>query len=444
MKLHVVYLMVFAVISSQASSAIQPTYFQQIDWLAQPSGVLSGTETRQQWLAYKNAGECFNHKVFAQSKVVPITEFSLTSRSFREGRHIFPSGHGNRSCLTGGPSILIQPITTVKLNAKYGERQQEIEQAAQWFFFKTSMLRYDGTTFREELLSTLYSWANANALSSGTQVSWGEKPIDYQVMNLIGALVSAFTEVINTIDTEQKEKSDKSSPIRKKGATINPFNENHQLALITGWLNGLVKKVGESRWGHRQDNKEYQKTLIALNWALLTNDEITIQAAANIFKLAIHDMRPDGSFPIDSQRGGMGLDYNSAATGNLVALAATLRESKGIDLFPYTVGERSIHSAVRFVVRSLEDPSINEIYAIPCPEGGDRWGSISEPSVYFGKWETGGGFIFKAAYLLLYASIFSETETASRINALYEVDWGYPAISEALTGNISCLFNLGL
>ena len=443
MKLHVVYLMVFAVISSQASSAIQPTYFQQIDWLAQPSGVLSGTETRQQWLAYKNAGECFNHEIFAQSKVVPITEFGRASRPFPERRHIFPSGHGNRACLTGGLSGLIQPITTVKLNEKYGERQQEIEHAAQWFFFKTSMLRYDGTTFREEILNTLYKWANANALSSGTHVSWGQKPIDYQVMVLIGALVSAFTEVI-TMDTEQKEKSDKSTPITKKGATINPFNENHQLELITGWLNGLVKDVGESRWGHRQDNKEYQKTLIGLNWALLTNDEITIQAAADVFKLAIHDMRPDGSFPIDSQRGGMGLDYNSAATGNLVTLAATLRESKSIDLFPYTVGKRSIHSAVRFVVSSLEDPSINEIYAIPCPEGGDRWGSVSEPSLYFGRWETGGGFKFRGAYLLLYASIFSDTETASKINALYEADWGYPAISEPLTGNISCLFNLGL
>ena len=46
----------------------------------------------------------------------------------------------------------------------------------------------------------------------------------------------------------------------------------------------------------------------------------------------------------------------------------------GIDLFSYNVDGRSLHNGADFVIKSIKEPSkINSIYAISCPDGGDRW-----------------------------------------------------------------------
>ncbi len=44
------------------------------------------------------------------------------------------------------------------------------------------------------------------------------------------------------------------------------------------------------------------------------------------------------------------------------------------DLFSYNVDGRSLHNGADFVIKSIKEPSkINSIYAISCPDGGDRW-----------------------------------------------------------------------
>jgi hypothetical protein len=122
-------------------------------------------------------------------------------------------------------------------------------------------------------------------------------------------------------------------------------------------------------------------------------------------------MRPDGSFPIDSQRSGMGLKYSSDSLGYLVMIAALVRANTGQDLFSYDAGGRSLHNAVDFMVKAIKNPSaVNKIYAIPCPDGGDLWGSITKPST---------GFIDMANYLAVYARLFPKSPNAKFIASKY-------------------------
>ena len=143
-------------------------------------------------------------------------------------------------------------------------------------------------------------------------------------------------------------------------------------------------------------------------------------------------MRPDGSFPIDSQRGAMGNNYTYFSTQSLTLIAALLKQKKNIDLFSYEVEGRSIHSAVEHVVQSIKDQSnTNKKYALPCFSG-DRWGSVDNPSHWFEK-AAGGA-------LSVYASIFPEKSSSIYIERKYAFEKKSLILSENGGGAPNCQF----
>ena len=160
--------------------------------------------------------------------------------------------------------------------------------------------------------------------------------------------------------------------------------DSKERKILGPWLNNLIKKVAKSKWKDRQDNKAYQTSYITLIWGLMVNDLNAVQNSIDVVKLAVHDMRPDGSFPIDTQRGGMGINYNYYSYGYLLMIASLLKDKTGIDLFSYNVDGEACHNGADFVIKSIKEPSkINSIYAISCPDGGDKFGTIEKPSTYF-------------------------------------------------------------
>ena len=130
------------------------------------------------------------------------------------------------------------------LNEEYGERQMSVDESIAWFFSATSLARHGDHQVRIKLTKGLADWAQADALKSGIHVSWKPRPVDYQIIVLIGALVTAFSEVQPDMNASER-------------------------MLIGEWLNRLVQEVGKSHWADRQDNKQYQKALI---WALTVED----------------------------------------------------------------------------------------------------------------------------------------------------------------------------
>lgn len=388
-----------------------------IDLKTPPRGVLSQADSKRLWNAYKTAGQCFRHPVFGRHPDFAVSPPTAAAAKSAVWRSPFTNVRGNAACTGHRPDFNLPPapIPVVKLDETYGERNVPVDIATDWFRDAATFVRLSGDPVaRQVLKDTLLDWARAGSLGRGIHVSWGKKPVDYQMMTAIAALVAATAEVASDLKPEDR-------------AAIGP------------WLGGLVAQASRSQWKDRQDNKEYMRTYIGLVWALMTGDRKAVDEAVNVFKLAINDMRPDGSFPVDSQRSGMGIHYNSFSAGYLVLADAALREATGEDLFSYRVDGRSGHDAAAFVVRSVQSPAeTNRIYAIGCKEGGDRFGSPDNPNLHFIR----EGLV---DYLLVYAGMYPDSDVSPwimdnmggglREALMFEGSGGAPACQFAQTGD---------
>lgn len=375
-----------AVMSSLAGAAMAAS---TIDPSVEPKGVLPPKTLQKLWDAYKTAKECFAHPTYA--KGTPLKLGVLTEKQFRatEWKSPFTAFHGTKSCTTDAGSLQIpKPIAKVTLDERYGERQEDVDRVAVWFRRLTTYHHLTGDPIAAtQLRQALLDWAKAKGLTKGIHVSWGAKPVDYQMMTAIMSMLSAAAEIAPSLSEDDR-------------------------ALIGPWLNDLVKQSAASYWKDRTDNKAYMRAYMALLWGITVGDDKAVQDAILTFKLGINDMRPDGSQPIDSQRGGMGINYNAASSSHLVMIAVALKSALGIDLFDYSVDGRSVHSAVDFIVRSLKEPAAtNLLYAIPCPGGGDRWGALDKPNTHHHE-EVAGA-------LVAYANLFPERESSKYIRAEY-------------------------
>ena len=217
-------------------------------------------------------------------------------------------------------------------------------------------------------------------------------------------------------------------------ATIAENFDAKERQILGPWMNNLINKVAKSKWKDRQDNKAYQTSYITLIWSLMVNDLNAVQNSIDVAKLAVHDMRPDGSFPIDTQRGGMGIDYNNKSYGYLLMTASLLKDKTGLDLFLYNVDGRSLHNGADFVIKSIKEPSkINSIYAISCPDGGDKFGTIEKPSTYF---------IEIATNTMVYANKFPEYVNSDFILKKYKDTFNNKYRNHLLRSEPSELFTL--
>ena len=115
-------------------------------------------------------------------------------------------------------------------------------------------------------------------------------------------------------------------------------------------------------------------------WGMLVSDERLIDQARTAYKSALFYMRPDGTFPTEVARGGMGLHYQNLATNVLVTMAAASR-SIGEDWINVEVNGRSLHDAVGWMIRANQDIALNKQYARSCPGG--SFGTIEEPNLYY-------------------------------------------------------------
>ncbi|WP_150526513.1 alginate lyase family protein [Roseibium sediminis] len=361
----------------------------RIDLKTPPRHTLSEAQTKDLWKAYKSARQCFNHPVFGKRPNFAVKIPTNKAAQFGMWQSPFTDIRGNSACNGQRPDFNFppKPIPVVKLDEAYGNRHVQVDVATQWFQRASTFVRLSRDPVATRLLkNSLLEWAKANSLGRGIRVNWGNRPVDYQMMTAISALVSATAEVAPSLTPKER-------------------------SLIGPWLGKLVSQAAQSHWKDRQDNKAYLRTYIGLLWALMTGDRKAVDEAVEVYKLAVHDMRPDGSFPIDSQRSGMGLHYGSFSTASLVMAAAALQQATGEDLFSYQVDGRSGHDAVNFIVQGIKFPAeTNKIYAIGCKEGGDRFGSPGDPSLHFIKDNLD-------SYLLVYAQMYPDREVSEWILA---------------------------
>ena len=364
------------------------TSYDDLDLTSKPKKVLSKNDTESLWNAYKEAPKCFEHPTYGKGigyKLKKISKNKFKKNAWTSPFYKYEENNKHEIYL---PLTFPKPIITVNLDEEYGKRHSDADSAIEFFQKAAYVVRVGNTFFgeNEKVKAVILDWASNNALKEGINVSWGSKPVDYQMMVLINAILTTTATIAENFNDKERQ-------------------------IVGPWLQNLIKEVSKSKWKDRQDNKAYQTAYITLIWGLMVNDLNAVQNSINTVKLAVHDMRPDGSFPIDTQRGGMGIDYNNKSYGYLLMMASILKDKTRQDLFYYSVDGRSLHNGADFVIKSIIEPSkINSIYAISCPDGGDRFGSIENPSTYF---------IEIATNTMVYANKFPEYENSDFIMSKY-------------------------
>ncbi len=245
----------------------------EIDMTAEPPGILSPSATQKLWDAYKTAGECFKHPTYGAGMSQSLSAIPKKVLAQQEWISPFAKVVGAKACVP--PSVnrsAPKAIPIVRLNEEYGERQEAVDRAANWFRDAATFARLSGDqNTRDRLRAGIVAWAAGKSLAKGIHVSWGARPVDYQMMATIMSIVAATGEIASDLTVEEK-------------------------AIVGPWLNSLVKQSAAGKWKDRSDNKAYMRTYMALLWGLMVGDEKPLQDAVFAFKLAIHDMRPDGVF----------------------------------------------------------------------------------------------------------------------------------------------------
>ncbi|SEQ02817.1 Alginate lyase [Devosia sp. YR412] len=313
------------------------------------------------WSADNRTDVCFGASFQRGASFrVPLMD---TTPAFTESiaagiKPIFPPAPGAPECdMTGGGNPP-KPLIDAGITGDYHGGSDWVPFEPSYLFLSRTLAayRYAATPeLTQSLVTFLTEWASANALSQNIYFP-GSSRLDFHVLSVLPGAIIAFSEVADAMSMEEK-------------------------MVVGKWLTRLVDVTGKSPFMDRQDNKAYLVAYIVMLWGVLIDEPSMIDAGIEAYKNAIYDMRPDGSFPVDSGRGGSGLHYSNRSTMMMVALA-TLGDVVDADLHEFTSSGRSLKDAVEWMVASSKFPELNQRHALSCPDGGDGNGSsIASPEL---------------------------------------------------------------
>lgn len=386
---------------------------------SKPAGLLSQARLEASWTLHERAKRCFNHEPTAKSIGYKLNVLSAEALAELTLQSPFPAAAQNPGCSNSFPmsqDAAPEPLIEVDLNNEFFQQTAGLRDIIKWFAGATMRARYQPSAEQAGpmLKEALVTWADANALRRGLMEPDGRR-VDWELSTLIATLVHAYAESLDLMSGEERGK-------------------------VGVWLNKLVKQVAANTYGDwRSQNRPYLDALAALTWGLTVGDHGAVENAIKVYKLAIHDMRPDGSHVIDSTRSGVALHANQMATGNLIMIASTLKASLGLDIFAYEVDGRSIHTAVEYVLNTMDEPALNKKYAIACD---DAAGTIDDPNMSWVNADPDGQEM-PTAYLLVYASMFPDGASANRINSRYgPSSYTVPLRYQPFGGSPVCLLNV--
>lgn len=129
---------------------------------------------------------------------------------------------------------------------------------------------------------------------------------------------------------------------------------------IQAWLQRLDRLRGPERPStgrgeiSGRNNHHYLRGSVDMAWGALTGDDASFRLGVAAYLDALHDMRPDGSLPLETRRRARALWYQRHAIASLVVIAE-IAATQGVDLYDQAVDGKNLHSAVRFLLDAIGD-----------------------------------------------------------------------------------------
>ena len=135
--------------------------------------------------------------------------------------------------------------------------------------------------------------------------------------------------------------------------------------VIERWLGELVWRRGPQRYFKTynvssRNNHRYVSAAVTMAWGAAQGIDALFREGISVFLLALDDMEADGSLPLEVTRGEDALHYQRHAITSLIAIAE-MAAAQGYDLYAKRGRNgASLHDAVDFLARSLENPRVLE------------------------------------------------------------------------------------
>lgn len=142
-----------------------------------------------------------------------------------------------------------------------------------------------------------------------------------------------------------------------------PALEPDDVATIRAWLDRLVRQRGPERATNPEvpssrNNHRYLRDSVTMAWGAFIGDNTLFFEGVNRYRVALEQMREDGSLPLETDRGRDALFYQRHAIASLVAMAE-IAAVQGYDLYALTSeGGLDLHRMVAFLVDGIDDPAV--------------------------------------------------------------------------------------
>jgi poly(beta-D-mannuronate) lyase len=129
---------------------------------------------------------------------------------------------------------------------------------------------------------------------------------------------------------------------------------------ITTWLERVVRGRDRDRDGPivsdavAPSTHTYLAASVDMAWGAMVGDDARFRNGINAYRLAMRQLRADGSLPRETERGARALWYQRHAIASLVAIAE-MAATQGYDLYGVAVDGRDLHLAIHFLLAAVRD-----------------------------------------------------------------------------------------
>ncbi len=366
----------------------------------------------------------------ADRSVVSRPGTVLVDRAARLGELERMGPDAQRLCHVGNPEIEPSIPPVLVLDGRAGvDASNALLLPFEWAVAVNGADAFAGSvTAQERFLALLTSWAKAGAMTKLLDdVANSNTAVVFGLRRTLALLIPnwALARTAPQVDAADRALVDQWITQLVALADVNTGGRNRAMRTVNCPANQDSNNCNYHR---------YLRDTVNAMWGALSGDEARLTKAMERVKVALRQMRPDGSLPLETQRGSRALWHQNYALGMLIAIAE-VAANQGHDLYALEIDGKNLHKGVAFLLAATAQPQIVLAYAKANvrPGPGHDW---REQDLRFteerGRWHF-------MAWTEAYMARFPDHQNTRRLKRLLpSLSEDRPLISRATGGNASC------
>ena len=226
-----------------------------------------------------------------------------------------------------------KPVDGLKATIGYGSDRALSDYA--WYLMVHSGRALAGNEEATQIVKeALLAWSSANALHKTEEIH-----------DAYYALKRGLLPIINSYLIIQDELT------------------SAQQKQIETWIDPLVRRIDKKFDGDvDENNHRYLADSVLAFWGDVIGDDTLYAKGRERFMAALHQMRPDGSLPLETRRGARALWYMRQAITNLLVMAEVYYNNGDASLYEANIKGKSLSLLVNYFISAIRNPLILHRY----------------------------------------------------------------------------------